>query len=86
MKLGLDLKIERDGHVNNLTYVFKDATIEAYADSVLGNSAGNYYVVLQISGLEAGDSIQAVPVMEMADGKAFDTEMKTDTVLSYTVA
>ena len=86
VKLGLDLKIERDGHVNNLTYVFKDATIEAYADSVLGNSAGNYYVVLQISGLEAGDLIQAVPVMEMADGKAFDAEMKADTVLSYTVA
>lgn len=83
VKLGLELEVIRDGHANNLTYIFKDATVGIYADSVLANSAGNYYIVLQLSGLEAGDTLNAVPMLETADGKSFDVKLTAEG-LTYT--
>jgi len=83
VKLGLELEVIRDGNANNLTYIFKDATVGIYADSVLANSAGNYYIVLQLSGLEAGDTLNAVPMLETADGKSFDVKLTAEG-LTYT--
>lgn len=83
VKLGLELEVIRDGNANNLTYIFKDATVGTYADSVLANSAGNYYIVLQLSGLEVGDTLNAVPMLETADGKSFDVKLTAEG-LTYT--